>query len=220
MSPRVQSQNAPVVRRRTAVVWVAFIATMTVVGGILLLADPTPAPHLSSTRTALSLDLTGQPSRSVFDTDVVIDANDWVQIVIHHSGNQHGTIEGLARQAQSRGLKSLGHHFVIGNGNGMGDGELHVSYRWMQQLAGAHVSGPNADWNNRHSISVCLVGNGETNEFSDAQMQRLVDLVLGLQREFGIDLDRVLMGSSLSEQRSPGRRFPEQRFREQLRLNG
>jgi N-acetyl-anhydromuramyl-L-alanine amidase AmpD len=158
--------------------------------------------------------------QSFLDTDVPINSNDWVQILVQDSGSQHGSVESLARAARERGQESLGHHFVIGNGNGLADGELYVSYRWMQQMAGASLEGPDSAWTNSHSISICLVGNGSTGGFTDSQMQRLVALVAGLQREFGIDIDRVLMGSSVSESDSPGRLFPESIFREQLRLNG
>lgn len=220
MSANTSSQTVSLIRRRPAIVWVVFVATMTAVGGLLLITGPAPAPHLGTSRPALDIDTSGRSMQSVFDTDVPINPNDWVQVLVHDSGSQHGSIESLARRAQERGEGSLGHHFVIGNGNGLGDGELYMSYRWMQQKPGASLSGPDAAWNNNHSISICLVGNGETGGFTDAQMQRLVALVVQLQRELGIDIDRVLMGSSVSQTSSPGRLFSEALFREQLRLNG
>ncbi len=220
MIPTTRFDFASRPHRRAVTVWGAFVATMTVVGGLLLISDPAPAPRLSSSRPALSANLGVRTIGTVFDTAVPVKKEQWLEIVIHDSGSQHGSVESLAREAQSGGLKGLGYHFVIGNGNGMGDGELHVGYRWNEQLAGAHIAGPNAAWHNVHSVAICLVGNGQAAEFTPRQIQRLVDLVRGLQEELDIDIEHVLLNSALSGQPSPGRNFPEQRFRDQLRLNG
>lgn len=220
MIPTTRFDFASRPHRRAVTVWGAFVATMTVVGGLLLLSDPNPAPRLGTSRPALDANLNARPIGTVFDTAVPVKRDQWLEIIIHDSGSQHGTVESLAREAQTRGLAGLGYHFVIGNGNGMGDGELHVGYRWNEQLDGAHVAGPDARWHNVHSVGICLVGNGEASEFTQRQMQRLVTLVRGLQEELNIDIERVLLNSSLTGQPSPGRKFQEQRFREQLRLNG
>ena len=214
--PAVASQT----HRRAVTVWAAFIATMTVVGGLLLISDPAPAPRLGTSRPALDLDTGVRSIGTVFDTAAPLARDQWVQIIIHSSGSQHGSVESLAREAQTRGLKGLGYHFVIGNGNGLGDGDLHIGYRWNEQLAGAHVAGPDAQWHNLHSVGICLVGNGEAGDFTPRQMQRLVALVRGLQDELGIGIERIILDSDLSGSTSPGRFFPEQRFRDQLRLNG
>ncbi|MCC6907605.1 MAG: N-acetylmuramoyl-L-alanine amidase [Phycisphaerales bacterium] len=206
--------------RRALTVWASFVATMTVLGGVLLLTDQGPLPRLGSSQPALGVNLGARAIGSVLDTAAPLKQDQWLEIVIHDSGSQHGSVESLARQARSLGLKGLGYHFVIGNGNGMGDGELHVGYRWNEQLAGAHVAGPDAAWHNVHSVAICLVGNGEASQFTDRQMARLVDLVRGLQERLNIDLDHVLLNSAITGQSSPGRHFPEQRFRDQLRLNG
>lgn len=206
--------------RRALTVWASFVATMTVLGGVLLLTDQGPLPRLGSSQPALGVNLGARAIGSVLDTAAPLKQDQWLEIVIHDSGSQHGSVESLARQARSLGLKGLGYHFVIGNGNGLGDGDLHVGYRWNEQVPGAHVAGPEADWHNLHSIAICLVGNGEASEFTPKQMQRLVALVRGLQEEFNIGIERVLLESDLTGSRNPGRHFPEQRFRDQIRLNG
>ena len=206
--------------RRAALVWGAFVLTMTAMGGALLLTDPSPAPKLAMGRPALDLNVAARQAGSVIDTRVKVEEGRWLEIVIHDSGSQHGSIESLSRQAQERGLQGLGYHFLIGNGNGMGDGELHVGYRWNEQLAGAHVAGDNAAWHNTHAVGVCLIGNGENRPFTDRQIQRLVALVTGLQEALDIPADRVLLDSDLSGTQSPGKRFPLEKFREQLRLAG
>jgi hypothetical protein len=65
----------------------------------------------------------------------------WKSIVIHHSDSAFGDQASLEKDARLRNLKGIGYHFVIGNGNGMGDGELFVTPRWNQQRQGAHVAG-------------------------------------------------------------------------------
>jgi len=220
MIPTTRFDFASRPHRRAVTVWGAFVATMTIVGGLLLVSDPAPAPRLGTSRPALDLNLDSRPLGTILDTATPVKRDQWVEIIIHGSGSQHGTAESLAREAQSRGLKGLGYHFVIGNGNGLGDGDLHVGYRWNEQLPGAHVAGPDAQWHNLHSIAICLVGNGETAEFTPRQMQRLVNLVRGLQEELNIGIERILLDSALTGSPSPGRHFPEQRFRDQLRLNG
>ena len=52
----------------------------------------------------------------------------WKRIVIHHSGTAEGTIKGMnAYHLNVRHMENgLAYHFVIGNGHGMGDGEIYV----------------------------------------------------------------------------------------------
>ncbi len=112
----------------------------------------------------------------------------------------------------------LGYHFVIGNGNQMGNGVIHVGERWIRQVAGWHAVGPNADFYNDHAIAICLVGNGERREFTDRQIGQLIGLVRRLQRELDIPasairLHRDVAGALTS---SPGRHFPTAVLDQQL----
>jgi N-acetylmuramoyl-L-alanine amidase len=127
-----------------------------------------------------------------------------------------GTPESLDDQARAAGLKGLGYHFVIGNGNGMDDGRIHVGSRWLNQLPGAHAAGRDADWHNQHSIAICLVGDGNRGQFTETQMRRLVQLVDTLTRELNIPRDKVLLHSVIARTTDPGRLFPEAAFREEL----
>ncbi|MBL1219164.1 MAG: N-acetylmuramoyl-L-alanine amidase [Planctomycetes bacterium] len=197
------------------VVWVSFAITMTIVGGFLVITDPAPAPPLSS---FAAMDVSQASPRTVFDTAVDVQREDrWLDIVIHDSGLAHGSVEAMAREHQARGLHGLGYHFLIGNGNGMGDGELHVGYRWNEQLAGAHALGPQANQLNQHAIGICLIGNGNRRPFTQAQIDRLLRLVVGLQKELGIPLDHVRLHRDVtSGVNSPGRLFPTDFF---LRLS-
>lgn len=200
-------------RTRTLVVWVCFVAVMTVVGSVLILTDPTPPPSMGR---ALYQDDRTPVRRSIFDTAAPLAENWFTSIVIHDTGSPHATVEGLARIASAGGGRGIPFHFVIGNGNGMGDGELHVGYRWNEQLPGAHLGGVASDALDPRAISICLVGNGDIRPFTASQMDRLTALVRALQERLGIPLDQVQLYRDIAGARSPGRFFPTSTFREQL----
>jgi len=205
------------VSRRSKTVWGALLASMTLVGGLLVVLDPKQAPSgggfalppLAATDGASSVE-------AVFNTKAPLESGRWQAIVIHDSGSPAGSPESLDEAARRSGLRGLGYHFVIGNGNGLRDGQVHVASRWLQQGMGAHVAGQNGDWYNRNAIGICLVGNGERTPFTDAQMSRLVQLVDALQRECRIPADRVYLHSQLAATPSPGRFFADSAFRSQL----
>lgn len=201
--------------RRTGIVWGSFVAAVTVVSGVLALSGGAnrtgfPAVSLTTLSSAPAADLIVAP-------DQPLDRERWTSIVIHHSGSPAGDPQSLTRQHVSQGLKGLGFHFVIGNGNGLGDGVVHVGHRWLQQLPGAHTTGPQGNHYNQHAIGICLIGNGDRRPFTDAQIDELVSVVKRLQREFQIPASAVLLhGDVAPGVTSPGRLFPAAQLREQL----
>ena len=139
----------------------------------------------------------------------------WRHIVAHHSGIEDGSAKSYDGAHRRRGMENgLAYHFVIGNGNGEPDGVLLTGPRWTAQEAGAHVadraagSTPNAAWFKQHSIGICLVGNGERREFTDAQLKTLARVVEDLQAACGIPDSAVFLHSDLAPVASPGRWFP------------
>ncbi len=152
-----------------------------------------------------------------------LDKARWKAIVIHHSGSPGGSPESLDRLHRSWGYASLGYHFVIGNGIDFGDGAIASGPRWLQQAPGAHVAEragnatPDAAWFNEHAIGICLIGNGERRNFTDAQISRLADLVSELQRELEIPDSQIFLHSDLANVASPGRCFPVAAFESSLR---
>lgn len=190
---------------------------MTLVGGVLLALDNAPTfspdglalPTLAATSGETSIE-------AIFNTRRPLDRQRWQAIVIHDSGRPFGSIDQLETEARQMNLRSLGYHFVIGNGSGMSDGEIHVGGRWLSQDPGAHAAGKNADWFNRHSIGICLVGDGDRRAFTPAQMRRLTQLVESLCREFNIPANRVYLHRDIAATPSPGRLFPEAELRQQL----
>lgn len=205
---------------RSAIVWASLIASMTGAGGLLLALDGGGRSPLDGMRLpgASALMAVNRPRsiEAVLATREPLDRERWLSIMVHHSGAAFGTAESLERDARAIGLRGLGHHFVIGNGNGMGDGEVFVGRRWLEQAPGAHAVGEpeRADWYNRHAISICLVGDGNRREFTQAQMQRLAELVLTLARELRIPPEQVLLHSDTTGVPDPGVRFPAAAFRE------
>ena len=205
--------------RRTRVVWGALLGAMSVVGGLLWALDGAKGPTSGGWALPALVASAGPRSyEGIFSTKVPITPGRWQGIVIHHSGSVVGTPASLDSEAQARGLKGLGYHFVLGNGNGIGDGEVHVGYRWMQQKPGAHAAGKNGEWYNLNTIGICVIGDGDRKTFTPEQMTRLVGLVNSLCRELNIPRDRIVLQDDLVKGAGPGRYFPGAAFREQLSL--
>lgn len=202
---------------RTQVVWASLLAAMTVFGGLLLAIDTPRAAGASGIALAASVPAAGAPAiEAVLQTRENLQRDRWLRVVIHHSGAAYGSADTIAAEHAARGLQGLGYHFVIGNGQGARDGELFVGARWLDQLPGAHVAGPEAAWNNQHSIGVCLVGDGDRRGFTQAQLARLTELVTMLGRELGIPEDQIVLHRDLAPTTSPGRMFPEASLRARL----
>lgn len=205
--------------KRARTVWLALTGAMTAVGGLLLALDSKPAPQVGGAgMLALASTSAVSPMESVFSRIKSVDRARWKSIVIHHTDSSFATPETLAQQHARLGFRSMGHHFVIGNGRGLGDGETHIGQRWLNQQAGAHVIGRDAkaNWYTQHSISICLVGDGDTEDFTQAQMVQLAQLVSALCAELNIPADQVVLHRDIATTSDPGRMFPEQWLRQRI----
>jgi len=188
------------------------------VTAMLAMSDRGAAPGFRFLATNTSVVTDTLAPTPIFRTDAPLDRNRWKAVIIHHSGELAGNPETIGRLHLEHGARMLGYHFVIGNGNQMGNGVIHVGERWIRQVAGWHAVGPNADFYNDHAIAICLVGNGERREFTDRQIGQLIGLVRRLQRELDIPasairLHRDVAGALTS---SPGRHFPTAVLDQQL----
>ncbi len=205
------------VNRRAQVVWASLVLSMTVVGGGLFLIDRGPVAGADGlSLTPLMATAGVSTAEGVLNTRTPLDRARWQAVVIHDSGSPYGTEASLDALARANNLKGLGYHFVIGNGNGLDDGEILVGGRWRNQVPGAHAAGSKADWFNRHSIGICLVGDGNRSRPTQKQMQSLVLLSEALCRELKITSDRVFLHSQIAPTDDPGRLFPEATYRSQL----
>jgi hypothetical protein len=188
---------------------------MTGVGGLLfVLSGGRPGPSGEGlTLTPLMATVGPSTLESIYQTPVPVADGRWLSIVIHDSGRAADSPDTLEAEARARKLKGLGYHFVIGNGNGMEDGELHIGARWLKQVPGAHASGADADWYNLNAVGICLVGDGDRQRFTPAQMERLSQLVDSLCHELKVDPAKVVLHRDIARTTSPGRLFPESAFR-------
>ena len=133
----------------------------------------------------------------------------WKYIVIHHSASARGSAALFDRYHRDvRHWDELGYHFVIGNGNGAGDGQVEVGPRWIKQKHGAHCK-TSDNFYNRHGIGICLVGDFDGAPPTPAQMASLTQLVKFLLQECRISpADVVTHASVTGHTACPGRRFP------------
>lgn len=191
---------------------------MTAVGGVLAMGQRSSGGgFLAASVTTFGDERDGSGLAPIFDTKAPLDQQRWTGIVIHHLGEPAGDAEYVDRLHKSYGYQGLGYHFLIGNGNGLGEGVIHVGYRWNDQLPGAHVMGEAGREHNLRSIAICLIGNGDRRSFTDQQLQQLVMLIRSLQGKFKIPASNVYLHRDLAQGTdSPGRLFPAARIREQL----
>lgn len=198
---------------RRQIVWLALVISMSCVGGLLLMTDTNrrPAAPLPAANAA-------QPRgiEAVFQAITASERHAFTGAVIHHSGDRRGSATTLAKEHEDLGLQGLGYHFVIGNGRGAGDGEIQVGYRWVDQLPGAHVTGPDSERYNRATIGICLIGDGERHPFTEAQLRSLTALLDVLHAELGLDRESVVLHRSIAPTASPGRLFPESALYQRL----
>ncbi len=132
-------------------------------------------------------------------------AREWRHIVIHHSASEGGSVEAIDKQHKGRGWDGVGYHFVIGNGDGMGDGEIESTFRWRGQTHGAHAG--NNEYN-QHGIGICLIGNFEEEQPSAAQLASVKRLVSVMKHEYGIPSDEVIAHRDVKATACPGRNLP------------
>ncbi len=147
--------------------------------------------------------------------------NRWKYIVIHHSAGESATIESLQQVHRERQpgdpIDAIPYHFVIGNGNGIGMGEIASDWRRDMNIWGTHVSARNKA-RNFAGIGICLVGNFETSAVPEAQYEALLRLTRTLMARYAIPADNVDFHGRIAGEssRCPGRLFPYERFREAI----
>jgi hypothetical protein len=138
-------------------------------------------------------------------------AKHWTWVVLHHTASSHGSVESIhaahlkRKDRDGRPWLGIGYHFVIGNGNGMPDGRIEPTFRWKQQLAGAHAGD---DEHNQRGIGIVLVGNFDEARPTEAQLVSLRRLVATLQARYGIAKSHVIRHSDLKATACPGKLFP------------
>ena len=201
---------------RTKIVWGALAASMTGLIGLLSILD---TGHKSLTASGVSLSPLASINAdrgvdAIFNTKSDLQSTNWDSIVIVHSGSPAGSAESIGAQHKTVGYDGLSYHFLIGNGTGMGDGEIHLGNRWLTQTPGAQLAGLNANTSN--PIEICLIGNGDRKPFTNEQIRYLAQVVIALSERLDIPKDRIYLHEDLAPTTSPGRYFPRANFDELL----
>ena len=144
----------------------------------------------------------------------------WTAIIIHHSGTDEGNTAIFDKwHREGNHWEGVGYDFVIGNGTDSGDGEVEVTFRWRDQIQGAHCGGTARNWANEEGIGICLVGDFNRSSPTARQMQSLVQLVRFLQQRYRIPTSRIFGHGSTPGARvtdCPGRNFSLWRLKRML----
>ncbi|MFN0198672.1 MAG: peptidoglycan recognition family protein [Planctomycetaceae bacterium] len=140
-----------------------------------------------------------------------IPPRDWKYIVLHHTASNDGSVESIhdthlqRKDSDGNPWLGIGYHFVIGNGKGMGDGVIEPTFRWKQQMHGAHAGEREY---NQQGIGIVLVGNFDEHPPSSAQLAAVKRLVRTLKTEYNVTSDRVVGHSKVKSTNCPGKYFP------------
>jgi hypothetical protein len=145
----------------------------------------------------------------------------WQYIVIHHSGVDTGTVKAMDQyHREVRHMENgLAYDFVIGNGSGMGDGEIAVGQRWTKQLDGGHLA---SEAQNKVAIGICLVGNFDERRPTPREMDSLRALVEALMARCKLTPRAVKTHQQINlvHTRCPGVKFPTKSFLDSLQSPG
>jgi len=144
---------------------------------------------------------------------IKINRSKWKYIVAHHSATAQGSAKSFDQEDRRHGMKNgLAYHFVIGNGNGTGDGVIEVGSRWTRQLHGGHVS----KWEyNNHGLGICLVGNFEKTHPTPKQLDSFHQLVTYLGGTLLNNKYKFFVHKEINATLCPGRNFPTQQMHKQ-----
>jgi LysM repeat protein len=185
-------------------------------------ATPPPPPAAAKRASAPKLThstLPGSVQRAIDQAPV--QPGRWQYIVIHHSGVDTGTVKAMDQyHREVRHMENgLAYDFVIGNGSGMGDGEIAVGRRWTRQLDGGHLA---SEAQNKVAIGICLVGNFDQHRPTSREMESLRALVEALLVRCGLSPRAVKTHQQINvvHTRCPGALFPAGTFLASLHFSG
>ena len=108
----------------------------------------------------------------------------WKYIVVHNSGTRQGNarVFDVYHRRVRKMQNGLAYHFVIGNGNSSGNGEIEIGSRWTRQINGGHVA---SDYLNDIALGICLVGDLNRDTPTKDQMGALDELCTYLRGRVG-----------------------------------
>lgn len=158
------------------------------------------------------------PSVQAVITKTPVSPKHWKYIVIHHSGMDEGTLKSLDRyHREERHMENgLAYHFLIGNGNGMGDGEIAIGNRWKEQLDGGHLR---SEAQNKIALGICLIGNFDKEKPTEKQLRSLENLIRALLKRCTLSASAVKTHQQINvvHTECPGDKFPTRAFLAKLK---
>lgn len=146
-----------------------------------------------------------------------VPESDWQYIVVHHTATGSGSVESIhaehrrRKDAGGNPWLGIGYHFVVGNGHGMKDGAVESTFRWDEQLHGAHSG--NAMFNAR-GVGICLIGDFEQAPPTKEQLQSVRTLVAVLATRHQIPRERIIGHAAVKATACPGKHFPLNELRQ------
>lgn len=145
----------------------------------------------------------------------------WKYIVVHNSGTRQGNarIFDVYHRRVRKMQNGLAYHFVIGNGNSSGNGEIEIGNRWTRQINGGHVA---SDYLNNIALGICLVGDLNRDKPTKQQLEALDELISYLRNRVGKIKGKQAIVKGHKEINPkptdcPGDRFPLSWLRERFR---
>ena len=176
-----------------------------------------PSPSSPHTKRETPRERASTPPAQVRSDSVLgtfeppVPSRAWKTIVFHHSATQVGSVVSIdavhRRRKDSAGKPwlGIGYHFVIGNGHDMPDGQIEPTFRWQQQLPGAHAG---TRTHNASGIGICLIGNFNESPPTKKQISSARKLVELLRRRYLIGRSQTIAHRDVRATDCPGRFFP------------
>ena len=130
---------------------------------------------------------------------------------MHHTATDKGSLDAIDAEHRSRKDREgkpwlgIGYHFLIGNGQGMADGLVEPTFRWKQQLHGAHAGDRTY---NEEGIGICLVGNFDSYRPTPRQVAAARELVQMLAERYRIEPQNIVCHQDVGATHCPGKEFP------------
>jgi len=132
----------------------------------------------------------------------------WEGILIHHSATESGNLAQFDKyHREVNKWLGVGYDFIICNGQGGPDGLVETTFRWRDQIQGAHAGAGNK-WHNEHWVGICLVGDFNGSRPTARQMTSLRRLVRFLQDYCDIPDRNILGHRDIRDTDCPGSHFP------------
>jgi hypothetical protein len=183
--------------RRNLLVLVGLLGSLSATSILLLAIAPAPLAPEAHNLFVLQRDTRVE---ALIETGVPLRP-DWRYIYIHHSGARNTRAASEARD-----------HFIVCDSDTGADGEIQVGEYWVRQQSFQAPGLNGAD----NCISICVSGNLDQSPPSQAQLDRLRQLVHALQRRFGVPASGVVAYETPGSSAGIGHNFPAAQFSQTL----